>query len=77
MEINPRGAMMKDVNILGLALWNCVTDELKSIHRALIAGLENGSLKPVIGREMPLAEASQAHVAVLEEGAYGKIVLIP
>ena len=50
---------------------------MKSCHQALIAGLENGSLKPVVGREMPLAEAKQAHIAVLEPGAYGKIVLIP
>ncbi|MDP6353079.1 MAG: NADPH:quinone reductase [Alphaproteobacteria bacterium] len=77
IEINPRAAMMKDVDVLGLALWNCPADELMSIHLALIAGLENGSLKPVVGREMPLAEASQAHIAVLEPGAYGKIVLIP
>ncbi len=77
IEINPRTAMMKDVDILGLALWNYPADAMKSCHLALIAGLENGSLKPVVGREMPLAEANQAHIAVLEPGAYGKIVLIP
>ncbi|MDP6346636.1 MAG: NADPH:quinone reductase [Alphaproteobacteria bacterium] len=77
IEINPRAAMMKELDILGLALWNYSADELRSVQRALIAGLENGSLRPVVGREMPLAEASRAHVAVLEPGAYGKIVLIP
>ena len=49
--------------------------ELASIHAALVAGLENGTLRPVIGKELPLAEAPQAHRAVLEPGAYGKIVL--
>ena len=48
-----------------------------TIHAALVAGLENGTLNPVIGREMPLAQAAQAHVAVMEPGAFGKIVLIP
>jgi len=48
-----------------------------SIHSALVAGLENQTLRPVIGQEIPLAEASRAHVAVMESGAYGKIVLIP
>jgi NADPH:quinone reductase len=43
----------------------------------ILAGVADGSVRPVIGREMPLAEAAAAHVAVLEPGAYGKIVLIP
>jgi len=42
-----------------------------------LAGLGDGSLTPIIGREMPLAEASEAHRAVMEPGAYGKIVLVP
>jgi NADPH2:quinone reductase len=33
--------------------------------------------KPEIGREMPLADAPNAHEAVMKSGAYGKIVLIP
>jgi NADPH2:quinone reductase len=47
------------------------------MHAAIVAGLENGTLKPVIGREMPLAQAVQSHGAVMESGAYGKLVLIP
>ncbi len=43
----------------------------------LVAGLENGTLRPVIGKEFPLAEAAQAHRAVMEPGALGKIVLLP
>ncbi len=77
IEINPRQAMMREVDVLGLALWNCTEAEFASIHAALIAGLANGTLDPVIGRELPLAEAPQAHKAVLEPGAYGKIVLVP
>ena len=50
---------------------------MASIHAALAAGLENGTLRPVVGREMPLADAPRAHQAVMEPGAYGKIVLIP
>jgi NADPH2:quinone reductase len=42
-----------------------------------VAGLSNGTLRPVIGKEFPLAEAAQAHQAVMEPGALGKIVLIP
>jgi len=39
--------------------------------------LENKSLRPIVGKELPLAEAIQAQLAVMEKGAYGKIVLIP
>jgi NADPH:quinone reductase len=38
--------------------------------------LENGTLRPVIGKEFPLSEAAQAHRAVMEPGASGKIVLM-
>jgi len=77
IEINPRGTMAKDAAILGLSLPNATPDELASIHAALIAGLANGTLRPVVGRELPLKDAAAAHTAVLEPGAYGKIVLIP
>jgi NADPH2:quinone reductase len=43
----------------------------------ILAGVAEGALRPVVGREMPLAEAAAAHVAVLEPGAHGKIVLVP
>lgn len=77
IEINPRDAMMRDASILGMSLWNATPDDLFSIHSALVAGLENQTLRPVIGQEIPLADAARAHAAVMEPGAYGKIVLIP
>lgn len=77
VEINPREAMLRDAAILGLQLWNSSPQEMASIHAALVAGLANGTLRPVIGQELPLKEASRAHEAVMEPGAYGKIVLIP
>jgi NADPH2:quinone reductase len=50
---------------------------LSTTHAALLRGLEKGELRPVIGREFPLAQASDAHRAVMEPGASGKIVLTP
>jgi NADPH2:quinone reductase len=50
---------------------------MSEIHAAIHAGLTNESLNPVVGKELPLADAVQAHKEVLEPGAYGKIVLIP
>jgi len=77
IEINPRATMMKNIDVVGLALPNASSEEMRSIHAALGAGLECGTLKPVIGREMALEEAAAAHHAVLEPGAFGKIVLKP
>jgi NADPH:quinone reductase len=51
--------------------------ELASIHAALVAGLEDGTLRPVVAKEFPLAEAEEAHRAVIKPGALGKIVLVP
>ncbi len=77
IEINARMAMMKDLDIRGMALPNTPDDAMAEIHAALGRGLAAGDLKPVIGAEMPLAEAAAAHVKVLEPGACGKIVLLP
>lgn len=77
VEINPRDAMGRDASILAMSLMNTPPVELQGVHAALVAGLENGTLRPVVGQEMPLAEAARAHEAVIQPGAYGKIVLIP
>lgn len=77
VEINPRAAMTRDADVLGMSLLTAPADELAGIHAALVAGLENGTLRPVVGRELPLAEAARAHELVLAPGSYGKIVLIP
>lgn len=77
IEIDPRDTMMRDASIRGMLLFNVTQTEASSIHAALVAGLENGTLRPVIGKEMPLAQAPRAHREIMEPGAYGKIVLIP
>ena len=77
IEIDPRKIMSRDAAVLGMLLMNTTAEEHRVIHAALAPGLENGSLTPVVGRELPLSDAAKSHVAVLESGAYGKIVLIP
>ncbi len=75
VEIDARETMARDADIRGMVLPNTPPADLAAIHRALVAGLEEGTLRPIIGREFPLADAPQAHRAVLEPGAFGKIVL--
>lgn len=77
VEINPRDLMGKDASIRAMSLLVAPASDLAGIHAALYAGLENGTLRPVVGQEIPLAEAVRAQRAVMEPGAHGKIVLIP
>ena len=76
-EIDARQAMGRDAAILGMTLFNVSEADFVEIHAGLIAGLANGTLNPVVGREVPLAEAGRAHEAIMEPGALGKIVLVP
>lgn len=76
VEINPREAMMRDAAILGMHLGNPTEAEAASIWAGLGAGFANGTLRPVIGQELPLKEVAKAQQQVMEQSAYGKIVLI-
>jgi NADPH2:quinone reductase len=76
VEIDARQTMGRDAAILGMTLMNATPEDRVRIHAALDAGLANGSLAPIVGREFPLADAAAAHEAVMESGAFGKIVLL-
>ena len=75
--IDPRDTMGRDAAILGMTLFNTSPAELASLHALIGAGLEQGTLRPVVSREMPLGEAVAAHHAVMESSTHGKIVLLP
>jgi NADPH2:quinone reductase len=77
VTIDPRDAMRRDATIFGVVLFNATAAELADIHSGLGRGLADGSLTPIIGLELPLSDAPEAHRAVMESGAYGKIVLVP
>jgi len=77
ITINPRDLMLRRASARGFTLWAITPAEEADIHAGLIAGLENGTLRPVIGKELPLSEVARAHKEILEPGAAGKIVLIP
>lgn len=76
ISINPRDLMARRASARGFTLWAITHEEEADIHAGLFAGLENGTLRPVVGKEMPLAEAARAHKEILEAGAAGKIVLV-
>ena len=77
VEIDPRDTMGRFADIRGMSIMYVSEQEVSDIHKALGAGLESGALNPVVGKEIPLAEAARAHEEAMKPGAYGKIVLIP
>jgi NADPH2:quinone reductase len=77
IEIDPRKTMRKDSSILGMALMNSSEADLCANHAALVAGLANGTLHPVVEKAYPLLDAPVAHEAIMQPGAYGNIVLVP
>jgi NADPH2:quinone reductase len=77
IDIDPRAIMAREAAVLGMVLFNVKADDFHWIHAAIGAGLANGTVKPLVGREMALADAPKAHETVLEAGALGKIVLVP
>ena len=77
LDFNPRLAMGKDASLFGMSLFNAPPEAMEEIHSAIFDGLTQGFLKPVVGESIPLAEAPRAHKQVIENKAFGKIVLIP
>jgi NADPH2:quinone reductase len=77
VTINPRDLMSRRGSIRAFTLWALNESEIAEIHAGILAGLENGTLRPVVGKEIPLAEAPRAHREVATSGASGKIILIP
>ena|SRR5579859_2633456 len=77
IEINPRDAMARDASILGMVILNVSEKEQTAIHAALGAALQAGVARPVVSKELPLADAPRAHEEIMKPGSHGKIVLIP
>jgi NADPH2:quinone reductase len=75
--INARELMTRRASVRAFTLWLITEQEAKEIHAGLATGLSNGTLLPVVGKEIPLAEAPRAHKEILAPGSAGKIVLIP
>jgi len=77
VEIDARDTMTRQADIRGMSLFNATEEDWQIIHAALGAALEAGTLRPVVGKTLPLAEAATAHREIIEGKAHGKIILVP
>jgi NADPH:quinone reductase len=77
VEIDPVAIIGLGISIIGVRL-TAIDEKLnQDIHAALYHQLENGTLRPVVDLEIPLAEAPRAHHELEKSGSLGKICLIP
>jgi NADPH:quinone reductase len=77
VPITPRDIMSREAAVIGVYLWGASPADAVEIHAALGAGMRSGVLRPVVGLELPLGSAPEAHRRVIESAALGKIVLVP
>jgi NADPH2:quinone reductase len=77
VEVDARDLMNAEGAVLGMRTPNARPGEVAAARAAVDAGLQSGVLKPVVGRELPLAEVARAHRLIIERPALGKLVLVP
>ncbi len=77
IEITPRKLMAREADVRGLMLYGATPGETVEIHAAIAAAARASAIAPIIQTSMPLAQAADAHTAVMEAPSHGKIILIP
>ncbi|XP_067892673.1 quinone oxidoreductase [Heterodontus francisci] len=76
IEINPRDTMANESSIIGIALSTATKEDRLETAAALLAGMEVGWLRPVVGPEYPLEKVAQSHEDIIKgSGAMGKMIL--
>ncbi|XP_046567472.1 quinone oxidoreductase-like isoform X2 [Haliotis rubra] len=75
-EINPRATMGKECTITGVMLMISSDADWKEMHAAMEAGMSQGWLRPIVGKEFPLEKAAETHDLIINtKSAQGNIVL--
>jgi tumor protein p53-inducible protein 3 len=79
-EIDLRMVLSKRLRIIGSTLRNRLPEEKEALTAAFVKdvlpGFSDGSLRPVVDRTFPLAEAADAHRRMAANENVGKIVLV-
>ncbi|XP_071947770.1 quinone oxidoreductase-like isoform X2 [Antedon mediterranea] len=77
IEINPRLTMVKETSIVGVLFPPGAEEEKQQVNAAIQPGMEQGWIKPVIGKEYTMKEASQAHEDVISnKPTLGRLVIV-
>ncbi|XP_050032318.2 quinone oxidoreductase-like [Dermacentor andersoni] len=77
-KIDARHMMGKETSITGAALFASTPEEWQATAEAVIKGIEDGWLDPVMDRTYPLGDAKAAHHDIINsKGAKGRLVINP
>ncbi|CAG2057497.1 unnamed protein product [Timema podura] len=75
VEVNPRSLMITEGVVYGINMPISTEQELSEMGAAIVKGIEEGWVSPVVAREYELEEAAQAHHDIIHNtGTLGKLV---
>jgi len=77
IPISPGHLMMTEVVVTGIILGKATPSEWQEMGAYICAGQSLGWVRPVVGQQFPIEQASDAHKEIIEHagGTKGKIVL--
>jgi NADPH2:quinone reductase len=79
-EVNPAWLVGRNIGVHGFYLGRLIGRDPDRVERAAkdVLGLwEAGAVRPIVGAELPLADAAEAHRLIESRQSTGKVVLIP
>lgn len=74
IEFTPRNLMSNDAIVTGMALSQPTEEHLKELIPGVTALVENGFIKPLIGKKFSLGEATAAHDHLMGSSGDGRTV---
>ncbi len=79
-DVNPALVVGRNVSVAGFylgRLMQLAPDVVREAAEELVGLWDQGAIRPLVGAEFPLAEASAAHALIEERRHVGKVVLVP
>ena len=79
-DVSPAWLVGRNIGVHGFYLGRLLAREPQRVEQAardVLRLWEAGAVRPVVGQELPLAEAAQAHRLIEERRSLGKVVLVP
>ena len=79
-EVNPAWLVGRNIGVHGFYLGRLIGRDPELVTRAakdVVRLWESGAVRPVVGAELPLEDASEAHRLIESRQSTGKVVLIP
>jgi len=79
-EVNPAWLVGRNIGVHGFYLGRLIGRDPELVARAakdVVRLWEGGAVRPIVGAELPLDEAAEAHRLIESRQSTGKVVLIP